>query len=185
MFSLSRPIRAKQIKVIFLGDDQVGKTSIIRRFADDMFREKYRPTLGVQVLTKENYIYPPGTDQRLLIYLWDIGAQNLYEVVRPDYYVGISAAVFVADLTHSESITNLEYWLKEIKQHVRYRYGWAVALNKVDVIENKNSLLKRALRLLPDELQEESKVFFTSAKKNINIQELMVGILSQIIKAPE
>ena len=183
MFSLSKPIHGKQVKVIFLGDDQVGKTSIIRRFADNVFRENYRPTLGVQVITKENYEFPPNSGQKLIIYLWDIGAQQLYEVVRPDYYVGISAAIFVGDVTRPESVQNIDYWFKEIKMHVRYPHGWMVALNKVDAVED-NEKPKNLVSLLPESLQNKDHIVFTSAKENRNIEILIKKPLSQVVKSP-
>lgn len=180
MFALSKPIRGTQVKIVFLGDDKVGKTSIIRRFVDDVFKESYRPTLGVQVLTKEHYEYPLDPSQDLVIYLWDIGAQQLYEIVRPDYYVGIAGAIFVGDVTRPDIIKNLKFWFTEVKTHVRYPFGWMVALNKVDVLDDKNGVPEKAMQLVPKEMRENNRVLFTSAKTNQNVEELILRVLSQV-----
>jgi len=39
-------------KLVFIGDENVGKTSIINRFKKDKFSEKYEPTLGLDFQTK-------------------------------------------------------------------------------------------------------------------------------------
>ncbi len=187
MFHFVRAIEEKQVKIIFLGDDKVGKTSIIRRFAENIFRERYKPTLGVQVFTKENYEYPANSNQKILIYLWDIGAQELYELVRPDYYVGVSGIVFVGDVTRPETIERIRHWANEVKQHVKYPHGWAVALNKIDLIgeEEKKTTKRRRealLELIPEKMRDSEKIFFTSAKNDLQIIELIDCVLSQIIK---
>ncbi len=182
MLSMSKPILEKQVKIVFLGDDRVGKTSIVRRFVDDEFKPQYRPTLGVQVFTKDHYVFPPESGQELLIYFWDIGAQKYYEIVRPDYYVGMSAVIFVADVMKVESIQNLRYWHEEIRSHVRYPCGWMVALNKVDLVNgDEENLRTKAMNELPVDLQDQNRVVFTSAKENRSIEELIHGALRQVV----
>ncbi len=186
MFHFAHSMNEKQVKVIFLGNDAVGKTSIIRRFAENIFRERYKPTLGVQVFTRENYEYPPGSGEKLLIYLWDIGAQQLYEIVRPDYYVGVSGVVYVGDLTEPDTIKAIERWASEVKTHVKYPCGWAVALNKFDVLQesgktSEKKVLEEMGKLLPKEVRDPQKIFLTSAKNDYNVTELIQCVLSQIL----
>lgn len=186
MFQLARPIEEKQIKIIFLGDDAVGKTSLIRRFAENIFRERYKPTLGVQVFTREHYEYPPDSKEHVLIYLWDIGAQELYELVRPDYYVGVSGVVYVGDLTRPETIEHINHWSNEGKNHIQYFHGWAIALNKFDAIQDTRDtdeahIITEMSTLLPKTLVDHEKILVTSAKNNHNVTELVNCVLSQIL----
>ncbi len=186
MFNLVHSIEQKQVKVIFLGNDAVGKTSFIRRFAENTFRDRYKPTLGVQVFTKENYEFPVGSGQKILIYLWDIGAQDLYEIVRPDYYVGVSGVVFMGDLTRPDSIRDINRWMEEVRLNLKYRYGWALALNKFDLVperekKDETTILDEATRHLPEAARVPDKVFLTSAKDNYNVTEVIHCVLSQIL----
>ena len=56
-FWRSREAHLKEsLKVIVVGNGCVGKTSLIRRFAEDNFTEDYKKTLGVDFLTKTIFL---------------------------------------------------------------------------------------------------------------------------------
>lgn len=39
-------------KVVFIGDQGVGKSSLAGRFIYDVYEEKYQPTIGIDFLTR-------------------------------------------------------------------------------------------------------------------------------------
>ena len=43
-------------KLMFLGDQSIGKTSIITRFMYDKFNNTYQATMGIDLLTKTMYL---------------------------------------------------------------------------------------------------------------------------------
>ena len=62
-------------KLVFLGDQSVGKTSIITRFMYDKFDSTYQATIGIDFLSKTMYL----DDRVVRLQLWDTAGQ----VTRP------------------------------------------------------------------------------------------------------
>jgi len=58
-------------KLVFLGDQSVGKTSIITRFMYDNFDRHYQATIGIDFLSKTMYL----EDRTVRLQLWDTAGQ--------------------------------------------------------------------------------------------------------------
>ncbi len=65
-------------KVALLGDPAVGKTSLINRYTEEIFKENYQPTLGVNIFMKKLNI----NDINVQLAIWDIAGQDEYELTR-------------------------------------------------------------------------------------------------------
>ena len=86
-------------KIVVLGDDGVGKTSMIRRYVDRHFREEYVMTIGVDFSIKEIEI--GDTIYRLQI--WDMIGQQRIKFMSKTLFAGASAAVVMFDLTNENT----------------------------------------------------------------------------------
>ena len=94
-------------KVVFLGDQSVGKTSIILRFSQDVFDGKRKvsndqidaeqTTVGVDFLTKTIYV----DDKMVRMQIWDTAGQERYRAITSAYYRGAVGALLVYDVTKS------------------------------------------------------------------------------------
>ena len=58
-----------KFKVVLLGEQSVGKTSVVTRFLHDAFDESYQATIGVDFLAKTLYC----NDQTVRLQIWDTG----------------------------------------------------------------------------------------------------------------
>jgi small GTP-binding protein len=119
-----------QKKIALLGAPGVGKTSLVRRFVESLFDEKYLTTIGVKVDKKS--IQVRGQD--VLLMLWDVaGAEENFSV--PSSYVrGSAGYLLVVDGTRPETV---ERGLDIIEQ-VRRDVGdlpFVLVLNKVDLVD--------------------------------------------------
>ncbi|HMF30779.1 MAG TPA: Rab family GTPase [Candidatus Lokiarchaeia archaeon] len=127
------PSGAFSLKLILVGNAGVGKTSLAYRFVEGLMPTDYIPTLGVNILRKEEKLRP-DTDFNWLI--WDVGGQAMMENVRKRFYSGTVAALLVLDKTSRESLKALESrWLREMgaaKVHVE-DIPVVVIANKVDL----------------------------------------------------
>ena len=103
-----------RFKFIVIGDHEVGKTSIIRRFVEGNFLEKYRATIGLNILSHTFEAF----GNKINIMLWDIGAQKFFKRYRKTYYNGAQAVFIVFDLTNRESFENVYYWHNELKEFI-------------------------------------------------------------------
>ena len=79
------------LKICAIGSGSVGKTSLIRRFAEGKFTTNYLPTLGVDITTKKIEV----DNNNVKLILVDTAGQEFFGKLRPSYYRGASAcAIF-------------------------------------------------------------------------------------------
>jgi len=136
-----------RFKFIVIGDHEVGKTSIIRRFVEGHFLEKYRATIGLNVLSHGFNAF----GNKINIMLWDIGAQKFFKRYRKTYYKGAQAAFIVFDLTNRESFENVTYWHNELKEFIEYKDLPIIIIgNKTDLAEEKVISYEEGIQLVSD-----------------------------------
>jgi small GTP-binding protein len=96
-------------KVCLLGDGEVGKTSLVRRFVLDMFSDEYIKSFGTKVTKKVLEM----EDMNLTLMIWDVlgqKASSLHEA----YYKGANGALLVCDLTREETVDSLARWRDDL-----------------------------------------------------------------------
>jgi len=122
------------VKVVIVGDWGVGKTSVIRRFAENKFEHDYKPSIGVNIVTK--IIDVKG--QKLKLQLFDTGGQERFQPLRQRYYTGANAVVFVFDITRASSASAIESkWLDEVTSTLGNDFVRVVLANKTDLEINR------------------------------------------------
>jgi len=122
-------------KVCLLGDEGVGKTSLIRKFVMDKFDDKYITTIGTKITKKDLSYSSQGVELTLLI--WDILGQKGYTTIQSTSYKGAEGAIMVCDLTRRETLRSLEdYWLPELTK-VTGKVPLVFVGNKVDLLAER------------------------------------------------
>ena len=101
-------------KIIVVGDGGVGKTAIAMRFADGVFRDDYKMTIGVDFSIKTINVHIDGEMRRVKLQIWDTGGQERFSYTRPLYYKGAVGGLVVFDLANRKSFENLDRWFTEI-----------------------------------------------------------------------
>ena len=91
-------------KIVMLGDPGVGKTSLVRKYVDNMFDDKYLSTLGAKPTKKLMKV----NDDNLIMMIWDLAGQNFN--LHPAYYAGAKGALLVCDLSRKETSESLLNW---------------------------------------------------------------------------
>ena len=168
-------IRVKS-KVILLGDGAVGKTSLIRRYVLDQFRDEYIQTIGTKVTKKEIKITAANhqiVDTTMMI--WDIMGQRDYyrnhimqfDRYRPQtkYYLGSKGAMVVCDITRRATLQNLPLWVNSIFEAVG-PVPLVFLANKSDVEDGGQYTLEDLAQFSK---QWDSPAFLTSAKSGENV----------------
>jgi Ras-related protein Rab-35 len=82
------------IKICVLGNGDVQKTKIIRKYSEDKFDGNYLPTLGVDITTKKTTI----KGNRIKIIIVDTAGQEFFGKLRPSYYRGASGALIFCNI---------------------------------------------------------------------------------------
>jgi small GTP-binding protein len=119
-----------QKKIALLGAAGVGKTSLVRRFVDSLFDDKYLTTIGVKVDKKPVRV---GADEVTLM-IWDVaGAEELFSV--PTSYIrGAAGYLLVADGTRPETIDRAAAIAQQIERDLG-RLPFLVVVNKKDLVD--------------------------------------------------
>uniref|UniRef100_A0A0R3S2Y2 Ras-related protein Rab-6A n=1 Tax=Elaeophora elaphi TaxID=1147741 RepID=A0A0R3S2Y2_9BILA len=93
----------KKFKLVFLGEQSVGKTSLITRFMYDSFDNTYQATIGIDFLSKTMYLEDRTALKRLIfqvrLQLWDTAGQERFRSLIPSYIRDSTVAVVVYDIT--------------------------------------------------------------------------------------
>merc|ERR1712153_232319 len=94
-------------KLVFLGDQGVGKTCIINRFVYDSFDNSYQATIGIDFLSKTMYL----EDRTVRLQLWDTAGQERFRSLIPSYIRDSSVAVVANELLLDTSFQQTSKWI--------------------------------------------------------------------------
>ena len=120
-----------QKKILLLGDGAVGKTSLVHRFVEGVFNERYKATIGVDIFSK----VVTTSNGEVELQLWDLSGQAHFSAVRSKFYNKADGALLVFDLTNKKTFENLDSWLEETKNGVGSEIPMFILGNKVDLAD--------------------------------------------------
>nr|MDO8119112.1 GTP-binding protein [Candidatus Sigynarchaeota archaeon] len=120
-------MKKRSFKLVVVGDPEVGKTSTILRFTENVFRKTYITTMGVNVTGKTVDI---GENFLVSFAIWDIAGQSKFSLTRPHFYEGARAELLVFDLTRPETLENAEKWHQDLKNHIKRDIPCILLANK-------------------------------------------------------
>ena len=99
-------------KIIIIGDQSVGKTSILSRFTDNTFSKEYQCTISVENKCKNLRIDENNIAQ---LQLWDTAGEEKFRTVTKTYYHDSHGALITYSIDDRESFNKLESWIKDLK----------------------------------------------------------------------
>ena len=120
-------------KLIFLGDQSVGKSSILNRFTNNTFSEDYQATIGLDFQSKTVQI----DNQDIHLLLYDTAGQEKYRCLIPMYTRDSKIILLTYDITRKNSFIHLFDWLKDLTNINMDEVIFAVVGNKIDLGEKR------------------------------------------------
>ncbi|GHJ85295.1 hypothetical protein NliqN6_1697 [Naganishia liquefaciens] len=166
-FSVTNPM--KKYKLVFLGEQSVGKTSLITRFMYDTFDNTYQATIGIDFLSKTMYM----DDRTVRLQLWDTVFQERFRSLIPSYIRDSSVAVIVYDITNRISFQNTTKWVDDVRNERGQDVIIVLVGNKTD-LSDKRQVTVEDLDRRAKELGVLS--IETSAKAGHNVKNLFKKI---------
>ncbi len=164
-------------KIILLGSRTVGKTSLVRRFADDKFDENYIPTLGVDI-TSKNLTMNDGT--KITLICVDPGSHDYFGRLRRSYYQGVRGALLIFDLTNLQSFEDMPKWIEELNVATSTDVPIICVGNKNDLVEERKISIEQINARI--QRTDPLKTFFeTSAKTGDNVKEVYHRLTKEIL----
>lgn len=166
-------------KICLLGDFNVGKTSLVRRFIEDKFSDRYLSTVGVKVSRKSIDVKTDIDLQPVNLLIWDLEGNTKFKSITPSYLKGASGSIIVADLTRTDTITNLSQHL-QLFFKINPQAKTVVALNKADLI-SPEKLTKLVANYQSQSTKRILGVYTTSAKTGDYVDEMFARVAQAII----
>ncbi|KRX00180.1 P-loop containing nucleoside triphosphate hydrolase [Pseudocohnilembus persalinus] len=156
-------------KVIVVGEQSVGKSSILLQYTKKQFKTEYNVTIGVEFASKQAHIETQDGPQNLTLQIWDTAGQETFKSLVRSFYQKSAAAFIVYNVTKRNSFEQLDNWLEEIKQNAHQDIVTVLIGNKIDNQEEREVTYEEG-----QQYQQEHDIdlfFETSAKNNINIDQ--------------
>ncbi|URE03837.1 ras-related protein [Musa troglodytarum] len=193
-------------KLVFLGDQSVGKTSIITRFMYDKFDNTYQATIGIDFLSKTMYL----EDRTVRLQLWDTAGQERFRSLIPSYIRDSSVAVIFLNMCievtlrfltartfvfyagngetsverssteegpRRQSFLNTSKWIEEVRTERGSDVIIVLVGNKTDLVDKRQVSIEEG----EAKAQELGVMFIeTSAKAGFNIKALFRKIAAAL-----
>ncbi len=163
-----------KLKVCMLGAFAVGKTSLVQKYVNSIFSDKYQTTLGVKIDKKSLHINGKAVE----FILWDLAGEDEFMKVRSSYLRGSAGIILTADGTRAETL-DIAVQLKHKVDTEVADIPFVLVINKLDLKQNwcidKSQL---------DELRQSGwEIIETSAKSSDNVEYAFTQLGSQLLSA--
>jgi len=116
------------LKIISVGNQEVGKSCLIKRYCEGRFVKRYISTIGIDYGVKKLEVL----GQKVNINFFDLSGNDEYKMIRTDFYKNANGIIMAFDVDNRDSYISLVHWEEEMK-----RYGVDVTRSKVIVCGTK------------------------------------------------
>lgn len=154
------------IKVIVVGDGNVGKTSMVRRFVRGQFSDQYKKTIGAEYSEKE--VLVRELNQSVTLMMWDTAGQEVFNALTASYYRGAGAAVLAFSTVDRDSFMNVEKWKAKVEAQCG-NVTMVLCQTKYD-LQNEAAVSNAEAEALAIKLKVP--FFRSSTKDNFNVSQL-------------
>ncbi|XP_068913508.1 ras-related protein Rab-28-like [Tenebrio molitor] len=137
----------KQLKIVFIGEASVGKTSIIRRFCYDEFTRQYNQTVGADFYIRR-LLLPPR--QEITVRITDVGGLEFRGHMLSNYLFNSNLIVLVYDITNSVSFDCLAMWIEAVRRIMDNPPICAIIGNKCDLEHQRAVRLDKTKHFVQD-----------------------------------
>ncbi|CAO3695483.1 unnamed protein product [Rhizopus stolonifer] len=180
MYNARFPLEAK---IVILGSQGVGKTSIAEQFLARSFSPNSTSTIGACFMAKKLTI----DNSRVSLQIWDTAGQALSRKIcamAPMYYRGAQAALLVYDITSRESFEELHSWVEELRRNMTEELIIVVVANKLDLALYEREVPSEEAREYTTRILGTDTLFYEVSAKEDNgtIEDIFVYIARLLLE---
>jgi hypothetical protein len=158
-------------KICMVGQFGVGKTSLVRRFVDSIFDERYLTTIGVKIDRKDVSV----DGKSLTLMLWDLAGEDDLAQLNVSHLRGASGYILVADGCRASTLEKAA----ELQQRITQTLGpipFVLVVNKADLRDQWEVQSSQVA-------QYGWPTFETSAKAGSGVEEMFLGLAAILIRS--
>lgn len=160
-----------KIKIIVIGNSNVGKSCILTKYIDDEFNSKHNTTIGVDF----KICHINHSHKNFKLFIWDTAGIEIFNTITKLFYINVDVIIICFDLTDIYSYNNVDFWLREIKKEKITNPIVILVGTKSDLIYSR-AITKEEVLDKVDELNFHA-YYETSAKLNIGIDDIFNDIV--------
>jgi small GTP-binding protein len=169
-----------QKKICMLGAFAVGKTSLVRRFVEGRFDDRYLSSIGVKISRKPVVV----AQVTINLIVWDLAGSEDYNGLQASYLQGALGGIVICDLTRADTLRSWEYYSRRLRQ-VNPGARVVLVANKADLVETRalsDDDLRRAGALC-DDAMGIAPYFLSSAKTGENVEAVFQRLAELLVSA--
>ncbi len=177
---MDRESKTYKFKICLVGEEAVGKTSLIHRFVSGAFDESYIRTLGAVVSKKTVSLGTlEGRPVQVDMMILDImGKRTFLQLFKEAYFHGAKGILAVFDVTRKASLEDLTKWIDGVRDSVGPIPVYVLG-NKLDLKERRETTETDAIEVLRS---YECPIMYTSAKTGTNVEQAFQGLAKTIVE---
>ncbi|KAG7384907.1 Ras- protein Rab-23 [Phytophthora pseudosyringae] len=167
----------KTLKVIVVGNGNVGKTSMTTRYAKGRYTGTYKKTIGVDFMEKTVELRNLGETINLMI--WDTAGQEEFDSLTSRYYKGAGAVIYVFSTVDRASFDDLPKWKRKVEEECGQICSVMVQ-NKID-LEDDAAMTRDEVEDMADYL--DMRLYRSCVQDNINVGEVFRFLCRKFLKS--
>ncbi|KAI5463232.1 P-loop containing nucleoside triphosphate hydrolase protein [Mariannaea sp. PMI_226] len=122
-----------EAKIVVLGAQGVGKTSLVMRYCKGSFNPaQITSTVGASFLTKR--VIDSDSDTVVRLQIWDTAGQERFRSISRLYYRGANACILCYSITDAQSFADMGVWLTELRHNLPHDVVLHVVGTKADIV---------------------------------------------------
>lgn len=170
------PEKKNTVKIMILGDQAVGKSSLLMRYCEDKFSLNMMGTAGIDF--KRKIIDFRSTKINVLFY--DSAGHDRFRHLIKQHYHGAKGIILVYDVTDSSSFNNVTEWMKNIKENADGHSEILLIGNKMDLTSERVVSKEQGEEVAKQ--YDNIKAYETSAKTGENTGEAFLNLVHRILE---
>lgn len=166
--------QSTQLKYVIIGASGGGKTSILRRLAENRFVQGTQSTVGIEYFTYDTTI----ENHKLKLMLWDTAGQERFYTIAKAYFRAALGIILVFDITDRKSFDQVPRWLRDARLDADPHCVALLVGNKTDLAEKRKISSEEAQKFAE---VNELQYFETSALNGDGITEVFMKGATDIL----
>jgi small GTP-binding protein len=163
----------KQFKLLLIGEQAVGKSSLMNRYVDNVFEVNIMGTAGLDLKKKVVEI----NKEKVKVYIFDTAGQERFRTIAKNQYKKADAIIIIYDVTDRKSFECVNDWINSIKSDVDPVMERLLIGNKIDLVNERTVSQKEG-----NKIAEKYAMPFieTSAKESLNVEEAFIKVINNL-----